>query len=203
MLGYKQKRLNNGLVCKLYSTKEVMKVATNILKVEETMASAIPQALKRKPEERGSFDKLTIDELKKSLSNWIADAEYRVSTIDERESQAENNVQQSLDHKDKAEEDEESANSLLDTVQTSIKDNKKETRNVVDQIKEHPGKVKETCFEKDEAERKRAEFEEAFAAFDWLKNRTEIVVESDDIDMEGQEDGLLMDGQHSGIRKKV
>ena len=60
MLGYKQKRLNNGLVCKLYSTKEVMKVARSIhFKKEVTTTTSLQKVCKQLGlNTKGSYDTL-------------------------------------------------------------------------------------------------------------------------------------------------
>ena len=86
------------------------------VKIETTMANAIPLALKRKPEERGSFDKLTIGELEKNLKNWIMDAEYNISTFEDRQNQFMNDVQQCQDKLEKAQSEAADASSMLDTV---------------------------------------------------------------------------------------
>lgn len=135
---------------------------------------------------------MTVSEVQKSITNWVMDAEYKISTQEQRELDASGKVEHSRLALENKESQLNTANVMLETVLESIKKCKKETREVGENLKALPADVKQADEGRADVEEKTEEFEKAMENFEWLKKRTEIEQPDEDVDME---EGGLYEGE--------
>lgn len=160
--------------------KKRMLEFTQVLKkinCDDSMMQAAPAALAKQAEDRGMFDKLTLDSISKTFTDFLTAKNECITTADDKETVAFGTIETCRTAETEADNKVNTSQANLSTANSELKQLKKDKKEQESVGQSHEVAVVLAESERDEAQAAEEEFALTFAAFQELKERTGVVPE--------------------------
>jgi hypothetical protein len=177
----------------------VTKVGRELLHVEEGLLTALPVALRKAPESRGTFDHLCLQEMNKSV---VAYQDRSQSALSERPAvlgTLENTVNTYEQQVSTAEQQLAELVSQLQTVEARIVEASAALKDVSTHLKQHPKNVEKAQKAQAAAEARVAAVKKALESLTMLIARKSLDEELPDLDITSDHDGAASNSNASSV----